>query len=127
MEKISASMWFLRILIIIRVTVALVFLFIDLKRGIFIIVENSFYFILYFITLIGLFKKYNWAFLLIIGITILDYIITIIEISSWEFPLEGILNPAFYFGILIIIMAIYEYKKSKKVVQNKDISNSSSQ
>jgi len=120
-------MWFLRILIIIRVTVALVFLFIDLKRGIFIIVENSFYFILYFITLIGLFKKYNWAFLLIIGITILDYIITIIEISSWEFPLEGILNPAFYFGILIIIMAIYEYKKSKKVVQNKDISNSSSQ
>ena len=101
-------------------------LFIDLKRGIFVIIENAFYFILYLITLIGLFKKYNWAFLLIIGITIINYVTSIIEISARDYPLSVLFDPTFYFGILIIIVAIYEYKKSKKVVQNKDFSNLSS-
>jgi hypothetical protein len=128
MEKISISMWILRIVVIYEFITSLIFLIISLRDGlnigfytifgntflIYKIVEYTFYFILYSISLIGLFKKFNWVFFLIIGLSILNYITTIIEISSWDNPLEALLNPAFYSGILIIILAIHEYRQSKQ-------------
>jgi hypothetical protein len=112
-KKISGSMWALLFFVSLRVIGSLAFTVIWFMSNVYSGLFMSVFFLLYLFSLIGLIKRYNWAFLLIIGICVID--IAFIG-SSYE---EVYIGGAIFVDILLIILAFNTYKQSgQKITRN---------
>lgn len=108
-------MWALLFFVSLRVIGSLAFAVISFMNNVDSGFFMSIFFLLYLFGLIGLIKRYNWAFLLIIGISVID--IAFIRFSYEEgYYYNG---GAIFVDILLIILAFSAYKQSGQKITRK--------